>query len=72
MSGGDAGEVIMLMQQLEAIFSGSYLKGDGNPPNVNAETGVLHAAAVGAWNLLFTLLTPGNIGTMINNSKSLP
>ncbi|KAJ8965275.1 hypothetical protein NQ314_004238 [Rhamnusium bicolor] len=71
LSGGEIGEVIILMQQLEAIFSASYLKGDGAVPNIAPETATFHASALSAWSLLFTLITPGNIGTMIN-SKSLP
>lgn len=72
LSGGEIGDVIILMQQFESIYSGSYLKGDGNVANVSADTAILHAAAIQAWNLLFTLLSPGNIGTMMNNSKALP
>ncbi|XP_072378592.1 interferon-related developmental regulator 2 [Diabrotica undecimpunctata] len=72
LSGGEIGDVLILMQQLEAIYSVSYLKGDGTIPTISPDLGVLHAAAIQAWNLLFTLLSPGNIGTMINNSKALP
>lgn len=72
LSCGDIGENLLLMQQLESIYSGSYLKGDGSVPNTTTETGALHAAALNAWALLFTMLIPGNIGTMMNNSKSLP
>jgi hypothetical protein len=72
LSGGEIGDVILLMQQFETIFSASYLKGDGSVPTISSDLCVLHAAAIQAWNLLFTLLSPGNIGTMINNSKALP
>lgn len=72
LSGGDLGDVLMLMQQFESVFAGSYLKGDGNIATVAPETAVLHAAAVHAWCLLFTLISPGSIGTMMNNSKTLP
>jgi len=72
LSGGEIGDVIILMQQFESIYAGSYLKGDGTVPNISADTAILHAAAIQAWNLLFTLLSPGNIGTMIHNSKALP
>lgn len=72
LSGGEIGDVIQLMQQFESIFSASYLKGDGSVPTISPDLGILHAAAIQAWNLLFTLLSPGNIGTMINNSKALP
>lgn len=59
------------MQQLESVFAGSYLKGDGNVANITPETATLHSAAIHAWCLLFTLITPGSIGTMMN-SKNLP
>nr|AEE62826.1 unknown [Dendroctonus ponderosae] len=72
LSSSDLGENLLLMRQLETIFSGSYLKGDGSVPNTSPENGAMHAAALNAWSLLFTLMVPGNIGTMINNSKSLP
>ncbi|KAJ8972975.1 hypothetical protein NQ317_016036 [Molorchus minor] len=38
LSGGEVTEVITIMQQLEAIFSASYLKGDGAVPNITTET----------------------------------
>ncbi|XP_060530073.1 interferon-related developmental regulator 2 [Cylas formicarius] len=68
----EVGEILTLMQQLEAIFAGSYLKGDGIAPNVTTEVAQLHAAALSSWSLLFTLMAPGNIATMMNNSKVLP
>ncbi|XP_066258122.1 interferon-related developmental regulator 2 [Euwallacea similis] len=72
LSEADMGENLALMYQFVSIFSGSYLKGDGSVPNITPETAGLHAAALNAWTLLFTLLVPGNIGTMMNNSKTLP
>ncbi|KAL1495095.1 hypothetical protein ABEB36_010566 [Hypothenemus hampei] len=72
LTGADMGENLTLMQQFESIFSGSYLKGDGTIPNTTPEIGSLHAAALNAWALLFTQMVPGNIGTMIRNSKTLP
>lgn len=66
------GDVLTMMQQLESVFAGSYLKGDRTIANITAETASLHSAAIHAWCLLFTLISPGNIGTMINNSKNLP
>ncbi|KAG5898791.1 hypothetical protein JTB14_011001 [Gonioctena quinquepunctata] len=72
LSGSDIGDILILMQQLESIFSASYLKGDKTIPNITAETATLHASAISTWSLLFTVIPPGNIGTMINNSKSLP
>ncbi|KAJ8945113.1 hypothetical protein NQ318_001578 [Aromia moschata] len=71
LSGGEIAEVIILMQQLEAIFSCSYLKGDGTVPNINADTANLHASALSTWSLLFTLVTPGTISSMMK-SKTLP
>ncbi|CAH1155901.1 unnamed protein product [Phaedon cochleariae] len=72
LTSGEIGDVMILMQQFESIFAGSYLKGDGTIPNITPETATLHAAAINTWSLLFTLMSPGNIGTMINNSKNLP
>uniref|UniRef100_V5I981 Interferon-related developmental regulator 1 n=1 Tax=Anoplophora glabripennis TaxID=217634 RepID=V5I981_ANOGL len=71
LTGGDLGEVIILMQQLQAIFSASYLKGDGALANVAPESAILHASALSTWNLLLTLISPGSIGGMLN-TKSLP
>lgn len=63
------GDVLDLMQQFEAIFSGSYLKGDNSVPNVSAEIGALHAAALSSWTLLFTLMAPGDVYTMISSDS---
>ncbi|CAH0555438.1 unnamed protein product [Brassicogethes aeneus] len=71
LGGGEMGEVLTLMQQLETIFLGSYLKGDGAVPNITPEVATMHAAALSAWTLLFTLMSPGNISHMMNNSKTL-
>lgn len=71
LSGGDLGDVLALMQQFETVFAGSYLKGDGSVANITTELATLHSAAIHAWSLLFTLISPGNIGTMMN-SKTLP
>ncbi|XP_050314662.1 interferon-related developmental regulator 1 [Anthonomus grandis grandis] len=71
LSGGDIAENLILMQQLESVFSGSYLKGDGSVPNTTPEVGAMHAAALNAWALLFTLIVPGNIGSLMN-AKNLP
>lgn len=54
-------DVIQLMQSLETIFSGSYMKGNGTVPVVSAEFSSLHAAALSAWSLLLTLMAPGDI-----------
>lgn len=71
LAGGEMGDVLDLMRQFEAIFSGSYLKGDNSIPNVSAEIGALHAAALSSWTLLFTLMAPGDVYSMISTgSKS--
>lgn len=54
-------DVMERMRALEAIYSGSYLKGDGTMPSITPETGGLHAAALSAWSLLLTLLSPGDV-----------
>lgn len=63
------GDVINLMHQFEVIFSGSYLKGDDSIPNVTSEIGSLHSAALSSWTLLFTLLAPGDVYSMISSSS---
>lgn len=70
LSGGEMGDVLDLMQQFQVIFSGSYLKGDGAMPNVNGDLAGLHAAALSAWTLLFTLMSPGDVYTMIGNGTN--
>lgn len=64
------GDVLELMQQLQVIFAGSYLKGDGSIPNVVADVAALHAAALSAWTLLFTLMAPSDVYTMVGNSTN--
>ncbi|XP_034241986.1 interferon-related developmental regulator 2 [Thrips palmi] len=61
LAGGEMQDVMERMRALEAIFSGSYLKGDGTMPTVTPETGGLHAAALSAWSLLLTLMAPGDV-----------
>ncbi|KAJ9593807.1 hypothetical protein L9F63_027549, partial [Diploptera punctata] len=48
LSGGEMTEVVHLMQSLETIFSGSYLKGNGTVPMVSTDLALLHAAALSA------------------------
>lgn len=64
------GDVLVLMQQLESIFSGSYLKGDGSVPNVSTEIGALHASALSSWTLLFTLMNPGDVYSMLGTGDN--
>lgn len=65
------GDTLSLMQSMETIFSGSYLKGDGSVPNILPETANLHAAALSAWTLLLTNIDPSNLTELID-SKTLP
>ncbi|XP_022918584.1 interferon-related developmental regulator 2 [Onthophagus taurus] len=67
LAGGEMGDVLHLMQQFESIFAGSYLKGDGTVANVTAEIGLLHSAALSAWTLLCTLMTAGDINSMMGS-----
>lgn len=67
LAGGDIGDVLSLMQQFEGIFCNSYLKGDKSVPNVVPEVGLLHASALNAWTLLFTLMAPGDVYSMFSN-----
>ncbi|KAJ3642161.1 hypothetical protein Zmor_024970 [Zophobas morio] len=71
LSGSQLGDVLSLMQNLETIFSGSYLKGDGSIPNITSEVANLHAAALSAWTLLLTNMPPGSLTDLID-TKTLP
>nr|XP_015838666.1 PREDICTED: interferon-related developmental regulator 2 isoform X1 [Tribolium castaneum] len=71
LSGRQLGDTLSLMQNLETIFSASYLKGDGSIPNVTAEVANLHAAALSAWTLLLTNMPLGSL-TDLMDSKALP
>ncbi|KAH0816120.1 hypothetical protein MTP99_017127 [Tenebrio molitor] len=71
LSGRQLGDILSLMQNLEGIFSGSYLKGDGSIPNITPEVANLHAAALSAWTLLLTNMPPGSLTDLIS-SKTLP
>jgi len=64
-------DVIQLMQSLETIFSGSYLKGNRTVPVVSAELSSLHAAALSAWSLLLTLMTPRNIYMLMSEDNTV-
>lgn len=66
------GDVLELMQQLQVIFAGSYLKGDGSIPNIAADVATLHAAALSSWTLLFTLMAPSDVYSMMGNNSLLP
>lgn len=68
LAGGEMGDVLSLMQLFETIFSGSYLKGDRSVPNITAELATLHSAAISAWTLLFTLMSPGDVYSMMSTN----
>lgn len=61
LSGGEIGELILVMREFEALFNGSYLRGDGTTPSPNSDLGVLHASALSSWSLLLTLLNPSDV-----------
>lgn len=62
-------DVLQLMQSLEAIFSGSYLKGNGVTPVLTADEQSLHAAALSAWSLLLTLISPYDVFSSMTSSN---
>ncbi|KRT85418.1 hypothetical protein AMK59_2262, partial [Oryctes borbonicus] len=64
------GDVLHLMQQFESIFAGSYLKGDGSVPNISSDLAILHSAALSAWTLLFTLMSPSDVYSMLDNGDN--
>lgn len=70
----DIGDLLPMMQFFEAIFSGSYLRGDDKTPiSVNAEAGTLHAEALTAWGLLLTLIPSGDfVNLMTSGQQMLP
>lgn len=72
LGGDDIGDVIALMQQLEGIFCGSYLKGDKTPSAVAADAGALHAAALSAWGLLLTLIPSGDFCSLMASNSLAP
>lgn len=73
LSNDDISDVLNIMQMLETIFSGSFLKGDDKVTvSVSAEAGILHSAALEAWALLLTLLPSGDLVNWMTNSQVLP
>lgn len=65
----DIGDSVVLMQQLETIFSDSYLKGDNSSSSAGADAAVLHCAAIRSWALLLTLIPPGDFVSIYNNGN---
>ena len=64
-------DVVQLMQSLETIFSGSYLKGNGTVPMVSPELASLHAAALSAWSLLLTLMAPLDVYVLMSEDNDM-
>lgn len=71
LGGDDVGDLIILCQLFEGIFSGSYLKSDNTTSQPNADLGSLHAAAVGAWALLLTLIPSGDVISLLETKQIL-
>lgn len=71
LGGDDVGDLIVLCQMFEGIFAGSYLKGDNTPSLANSDAGSLHAAALGAWSLLMTLIPSGDVISLIETKQIL-
>ncbi|XP_017130297.1 interferon-related developmental regulator 1 [Drosophila elegans] len=68
----DVGELVQLMQYFEAIFAGSYLRGDDKTPvSVTAEAGTLHAEALNAWGLLLTLIPSGDFVSLMTTGQNM-
>ncbi|XP_017047400.1 interferon-related developmental regulator 2 [Drosophila ficusphila] len=68
----DVGELVQLMQCFEAIFAGSYLRGDDKTPiSVTAEAGNLHAEALNAWGLLLTLIPSGDFVSLMTTGQNM-
>jgi Interferon-related developmental regulator (IFRD)/Interferon-related protein conserved region len=71
LGGDDVGDLIILCQLLEGIFSGSYLKGDSTPSAANGDSATLHAGALQAWGLLLTLIPSGDVVSLIETKQIL-
>lgn len=71
LGGDDVGDLILLCHMFEGIFAGSYLKGDKTPSTANSDAGSLHAAALGAWSLLLTLVPSGDVVSLVQTKQIL-
>lgn len=70
LSGEDnVGDTILLCQTFESIFSASYLKGDSSPSSATQDLATLHAAALGSWALLLTLVPPSDIVSLFQTKQ---
>lgn len=71
LGGDDVGDLILLCHLFEGIFAGSYLKGDKTPNGTTSDAGSLHAAALGAWSLLLTLVPSGDVVSLVQTKQIL-
>jgi hypothetical protein len=67
----DTGDTVQMCQLFEGIFAGSFLKGDNTPSSAPADAAVLHAAALSSWALLITLISPGDLVSMVGTKEVL-
>jgi hypothetical protein len=65
-----ADHIESIMQVLYALFSGSFLKGNGIVPTLTPQTAGLHCNSLAAWTLLLTVCS--NEGVLELADKSLP
>lgn len=70
LSGNDTSDTVKNVHLLSNIFAGSYLKGNGAAATVSSELGALHAAALSAWTLLLTIMTPSDISNLLASSRT--
>lgn len=70
LSGNDAADTIEIAHLLSSIFSGSYLKGNGAIATISSETAALHAAAISAWTLLLTVMTPADVYNLLASDRA--
>ena len=71
LGGDDIGDLITLCHTFEGIFAASYLKGDNTPSTATADAGTFHAAALGAWALLLTLIPSGDVISLVETNQIL-
>jgi hypothetical protein len=72
LGGSDVGDLIILLQVFETIFSGSYLKGDNSPSAASVESAIVHASALASWGLLLTLIPSGDVVSLIETKQIVP
>lgn len=70
LSSNDAADTFEIVQLLSGIFAGSYLKGNGAVPIISTEMAALHAAAISAWTLLLTVMSPADVYNFVASNRS--